>query len=394
MTASIRYLDARSALGSSLDECVDNLLGGHKPWRWLDFPKLQEPLQLPYFALPESADADATRIYSHLQEMTGKAIAAEGLDEAQRARTGLFIGSSSYDVGVSEANYFQALEQQSFAAGATDALPMGIVGYGKMAERLRAEFKLSPHCYSYSTACTSSANALLYAQRLLAAGLIDNALVIGVEFFNQTTLLGFHSLGLISPSQRLAPFAADRDGLVLGEACALVMLGRPDAAAPIQLELCGGAIATDNHSLTAAIADGSSLASVMTAALAETGVAAGDIKGIKAHGTASLMNDEAEAAALKQLFAGDLPAVFALKQFCGHTLGACGALELALAAGCLLRNRLPSNPGHQFDPALGVALNIQAGAAADGHYLFNCFAFGGNNNALVLRKTSRAEALQ
>lgn len=393
MTAAIRYLDARSALGSSLDECVDNLLAGHKPWRWQDFPALQEPLRLPYFALADSV-ADATRIYSHLHEMTAKAITAQGLDAAQRVRTGLFIGSSSYDVGVSEANYHQALEQQALDAGAPDPLPMGIVGYGKMAERLRAEFKLSPHCYSYSTACTSSANALLYAQRLIAAGLIDQALVIGVEFFNQTTLLGFHSLGLISPSQRLAPFAADRDGLVLGEACALVMLGRPDAAAPVQLELCGGAIATDNHSLTAAIADGSSLASVMTAALAETGVAAGDIKGIKAHGTASLMNDEAEAAALKQLFAGDLPAVFALKQFCGHTLGACGALELALAAGCLLRNRLPSNPGYQFDPALGVALNIQAGAAADGHYLFNCFAFGGNNNALVLRKTSRAEALQ
>lgn len=387
MPVAIRYLDARSALGLSLDECVDKLLAGHTPWRWQDFPQLQEPLRLPYFALPDSTYADASRIYSHLLEMTAKAIAAQGLDVGQCARTGLFIGSSSYDVGVSERNY-----QQALATGAADPLPMGIVGYGKMAEQLRREFQLSPHCYSYSTACTSGANALLYAQRLLAAGLIDYALVIGVEFFNQTTLLGFHSLGLISPSQRLAPFAADRDGLVLGEACALVMLARSDES--VQLELCGGAIATDNHSLTAAIVDGSSLAVVIAAALEETGVAAGDIKGIKAHGTASLMNDEAEAAALKQVFAESVPGVFALKQFCGHTLGACGVLELALVAGCLLRNRLPSNPGHQFDPALGVTLNSQVGAAPDGHYLFNCFAFGGNNNALVLRKTSRAGALQ
>lgn len=389
MTTAIRYLDARSALGMSLAECVDNLLAGHKPWRWQDFPQLQEPLQLPYFALPDSTDADACRIYSHLQEMTAKAIAVQGLDAGQRARTGLFIGSSSYDVGVSESTYRQAL-----ASDVTDPLPMGIVGYGKMAERLRCEFQLSPHCYSYSTACTSGANALLYAQRLLAAGLIDHALVIGVEFFNQTTLLGFHSLGLISPSQRLAPFAADRDGLVLGEACALVMLGRPDESAPVQIELCGGAIATDNHSLTAAIADGSSLAAVIAAALAETGVAADDIKGVKAHGTASLMNDEAEAAALKKVFAESLPAVFTLKQYCGHTLGACGVLELALAAGCLLRNGLPSNPGHQCDPTLGVALHSLDESAPDGHYLFNCFAFGGNNNALVLCKTSRTEAVQ
>lgn len=388
MTATIRYLDARSALGLSLDECVDNLLGGHQPWRWQDFPRLQEPMQLPYFALPDSTDADANRIYSHLYEMTAKAIAAQGLEAAQRGRIGLFIGSSSYDVGVSEANY-----QQALAKGAAEPLPMGIIGYGKMAAQLRREFQLSPYCYSYSTACTSSANALLYAQRLLAAGLIDYALVLGVEFFNQTTLLGFHSLGLISPSQRLASFAADRDGLVLGEACALVMLGRPDETAAIELELCGGAIATDNHSLTAAIADGSSLAAVITMALAETGVAASDIKGVKAHGTASLMNDEAEAAALRQVFAASLPSVFALKPFCGHTLGACGALELALTAGCLLRNRLPANPGHQYDPALALALNIHGGSAPDGHYLFNCFAFGGNNNALVLRKTSRAEVL-
>lgn len=385
MTAAIRYLDARSALGLSLDECVDNLLAGRRPWRWHNFPQLQEPLQMPYFALPDSTNAPATRIYSHLQEMTANAIAAQGLDAAQRARTGLFIGSSSYDVGVSEANY-----QRELHADATSAVPMGIIGYGKMAECLRSEFQLSSHCYSYSTACTSSANALLYAQRLLAGGLIDQALVIGVEFFNQTTLLGFHSLGLISPTQRLAPFANNRDGLILGEACAVVMLGRRDDSAPVQLELCGGAIATDNHSLTAAIADGSSLAIVMAAALAETGVAAADINAVKAHGTASLMNDEAEAAALKQVFAGSLPAIFALKQFCGHTLGACGALELALAAGCLLRNRLPSNPGHNVDPVLGVGLNIQAGEAPDGHYLFNCFAFGGNNNALVVRKTSRA----
>jgi 3-oxoacyl-[acyl-carrier-protein] synthase-1 len=388
MTAAIRYLDARSALGLSLDECVDNLLAGRRPWRWHDFPQLQEPLQMPYFALPESTGAEATRIYAHLQEMTAKAIAAQGLDATQRARTGLFIGSSSYDVGVSEDNYREKLHADP------TAVPMGIIGYGKMAERLRGEFRLSPHCYSYSTACTSSANALLYAQRLLAGGLIDQALVIGVEFFNQTTLLGFHSLGLISPTQRLAPFANNRDGLILGEACALVMLGRPDDSAPVQLELCGGAIATDNHSLTAAIADGSSLATVMAAAFADTGVAAADIKAVKAHGTASLMNDEAEAAALKQVFAESLPAIFALKQFCGHTLGACGALELALAAGCLLRNRLPSNPGHNFDPVLGVGLNIQAGAAPDGHYLFNCFAFGGNNNALIVRKTSRAEGGQ
>src|SRR5690625_8006879 len=86
----------------------------------------------------------------------------------------------------------------------------------------------------------------MYGHRLLSAGLADYALVLGVERFNHTSVLGFHGLGLISPTQRMRPFARERDGLLLGEAVGTVLLGRgtPAAGAP-RLRLCGGAIGTE-----------------------------------------------------------------------------------------------------------------------------------------------------
>src|SRR5690606_14559770 len=150
--------------------------------------------------------------------------------------------------------------------------------------------------YTYSTACTSSANAVLYAHRMLEAGVIDHALVVGLEHFNQMTVLGFHGLGLISPAGAMMPFSRGRDGLILGEGCGLILLSRSENEASLQI--CGGAIATDNHSLTAANVDGSSLAAVITQALSDSSITAETIIAIKAHGTASLMNDEAEAAGL------------------------------------------------------------------------------------------------
>src|SRR5690625_7512942 len=79
-----------------------------------------------------------------------------------------------------------------------------------------------------------------------------------------------------------------------------------------------------------------------------------------------------------------MPPAYALKPFVGHTLGACGALEVALTLGCLSQGTLPANPGTEPDAALAVTLNQGVQSARPGPYLFNCFAFGGNNNALII----------
>src|SRR5690606_20720978 len=125
---------------------------------------------------------------------------------------------------------------------------------------------------------------------------------------------------------------------------------------PAALQLCNGAIAIDNHSLTAANNDGSSLAGLMTKALTLAGLQPADIQAVKLHGTASMLNDEAEAAAVQRVFGAHRPHLFALKPYTGDTLGACGALELALLAGCVDWGILPGNPGFLSDPELGLSL--------------------------------------
>jgi len=375
MSSAIGYVAASCALGENLTEAVTNLLAARVAPRPETFTELADPVVMPYFAM-RGEERVAEAIYADLLRMAQSALG--GLSATARRRTGLFLGSSSFDVNVSESLYRQQLRERVLA------VPMPIVGYGKLAQRLGEQFTLSPHRHTYSTACTSSANALLYAHRMLEAKIIDHALVIGLEFFNATTLLGFHGLGLISPSGTLSPFSRERDGLVLGEGFAVVLLSREEQS---EISLCGGAITTDNHSLTAANADGSSIAAVIERAVADSGVDVTSIVALKAHGTASLMNDEAEAAGLKQLFPdASMPPVLTLKPFCGHTLGACGVLETALLVGCLQRGQIPGNPHAEVDPALAIPLLRETRAAPVGHYLLNCFAFGGNNNALVLRR--------
>lgn len=377
MATFIHHMDAHCALGLGLEPSVDGVLAAKQPVTELAFDQLRDPVRIPYCALPEDTTGDD--FYQHLERLCARVLG--GLSAQQRKRTALLLGSCSFDMQVAEARYRNDLAQRD----PEQAVPMPIVGYGKLARRLGDHFGLSLQRHSYSTACTSSANAILYGHRMLAAGLVDYALVLGVERFNHTSVLGFHGLALISPTQRIRPFARERDGLLLGEAVAALLLSRdaPAEGTP-RLRLCGGAIGTDNHSLTAANTDGQQLAQVIRAALADSQLSAQELVGVKAHGTASLKNDEAEAAALSAVFGGTLPTVFALKPFVGHTLGACGALEAALTLGCLSRGKLPANPGVRPDPTLAVTLNQAVRAAPQGPYLFNCFAFGGNNNALII----------
>jgi 3-oxoacyl-[acyl-carrier-protein] synthase-1 len=381
MSSFLIHADTRCALGTSFDEAVTALLSGQQQQlQQVAFDDLGDPVTLPYYTAPGFGDKNQEqRIYHFLRDMLEDALDRCPLSDSERAATGLFIGSSSFDINVSETLYSQELETS------TTATPLPIIGYGKIAADLQESFGLSPHAYTYSTACTSSANALLSAHRLLKAGVISHAFVMGVEFFNRTTLLGFHGLSLISASGRLSPFEARRDGLILGEGCGLLMLS---ATKKSDISLCGGATATDNHNLTAANGDGSTIAHVMGLALDNCELQASQLKGIKLHGTASLMNDEAEAAGIRML-QRPLPPLFALKPYIGHTLGACGVLEAALVYGCLRRGRLPGNAASgPTDERLGVSLLPAPRTADAGYYALNYFAFGGNNTCLILCKAA------
>ena len=135
--------------------------------------------------------------------------------------------------------------------------------------------------------------------------------------------------------------------------------------------------------MSAANPDGSTVAMVMQRALQAARLTPRDIDALKAHGTASLLNDEAEAAGMRQLF-GELPPLCAMKPWLGHTLGACGLNELLLFCAAADQGFLIGTPGIAADSDLGVRLNQQPRPLPAGNFMLNYFGFGGNNTSLIV----------
>lgn len=367
------------ALGEDLGECIRALKQEAAKVERRRITHVEEPIDIPYFGI-RNTDAQPSHelMYRTTAKVVRELIDSVGLETSELRKTGLFWGSSSFTVSDSEFQYFSAI-----GIGDADALAMPIVGYNKLPEQLARQFGLSSCVHSYATACTSSANALLYADMFMERGDVDHAIVVGSEFFNSATVLGFHGLELFSASGKMLPFDERRDGLVLGEGCAAVFASKKRVA---KHRFLGGASNTDSFSLTAANTDGSSIKELINKALLNAGKSVSDIDAIKVHGTASLLNDEAESAGLFSTFSiENMPVCYALKPYVGHTLGACGMVELALVVGAAEEGFVPSNIGvASTGIETGLVLNQVPKPSQQATVLLNYFAFGGNNTSLVV----------
>lgn len=367
------------ALGRGLTPSLEALRAGQRRTRTLELEGYGEAVRMPYYALAgETGDLFATdRFLDLIPEAAEEALAQAGLGQEARRRMGIFVGSTAFGVSRAESEYLEILAREP---GAAFALPR--VGFQEIADRLRETLGLGGPDFTFNTACTASANALLAAQRMISLGRLDTALVLGLELANRTTLTGFSGLQLVSGE--LKPFDAGRDGIVLGEGLGAAVLSAQ--AGPLGLRLAGGASNSDPFSVTTANPDGGSIAALQRRVLDLTGLRPQDVRAIKAHGTASPLNDAGEAAGLRGVF-DPLPPVLALKPFLGHTLGACGIIELALLGGALAQGWLPASAGFSVeDPALGVRPLLKEALAPVGAYLCNYFGFGGSNTSLVLEK--------
>lgn len=315
------------------------------------------------------------RFWRAAEAVVGHAIAAAGLTQDEVRQAAFLIGTSSLDIAVSEAIYQRELREGVDAHPLTSNSTMG-----RLAQRLRQAHGIAGPEYTICTACTASANALLYADQLVQSGRVRHAIVVGVEIFNQITALGFHGLELLA-KDGMKPFDSARGGLTLGESCAALVIGQ---ARTEGFHLRGGANLCDIHGISAANPDGSTVADVIRLALADARLAPDQIHGVKAHGTASLMNDEAEAAGMALVFA-TAPPICALKPFIGHTFGACGVTELILFCGMVERGYFPATPGVCAEPSdLGVRLEQKPLPIRPGVFQLNFFGFGGNNTSLVI----------
>ena len=318
------------------------------------------------------------RLYEVLDGVIERAIEAADLSASERAGLGVFLGSSSADVSVSEARFQRELarDEHAIALRASNSI-------ANLALHVRDRFGLAGPDYSFNTACTASANALVSASDMVGTGRLEAALVVGAELFNVVTAAGFQGLGLLSASG-MRPFDRDRDGLTPGEGCAALVLTarRRDEH---DLYLRGSATLCDTYSMSTTNPDGSTVAKVIRQALGRAGLAPGDIEALKVHGTASLHSDEAEVAGMRAVF-DPVPPLFALKPHIGHTLGACGLNELLVFRAAAARGLLPGTPGIASPGRadLGLALNQSLRPMERGHYMLNYFGFGGNNTSLIV----------
>ncbi|MFW6052180.1 MAG: beta-ketoacyl-ACP synthase [Myxococcota bacterium] len=232
-----------------------------------------------------------------------------------------------------------------------------------------------------STACTSSAKPLASAQRLLAADLADAVLVGGIDTLCAMTLRGFHSLDALS-STPCRPFAADRDGISIGEGGALLLLEREGDALAL-LESVGES--SDAYHISAPHPEGHGAQAAMERALALAGCAPSDVDHINAHGTGTRLNDVAESKAIARVFGTDVPVV-SVKGYVGHTLGAAGGTEAAMAIFALTEGWLPASLGAEpKDEKIAIRVPTEVTRGTFRRVMSNSFAFGGNNVSVLLR---------
>lgn len=236
-----------------------------------------------------------------------------------------------------------------------------------------------PSC-AVSTACSSSAKVFGHAARLIELGVIDAAVVGGVDSLCLTTLYGFNSLELLS-DDICRPWDAQRHGLSLGEAAAFALLER-DAAAP-QAWLRGVGESSDGFHMSSPHPQGAGAVDAMQAALAQAGVVPGEIDYLNLHGTATPNNDSAEDLAVNAVFGDRLPCS-STKGATGHTLGAAGGVEAAIAMLALQHGLMPGGLNRRTPDAalrsryLDANVEVRLRLVAS-----NSFGFGGSNACLV-----------
>jgi 3-oxoacyl-[acyl-carrier-protein] synthase-1 len=304
-----------------------------------------------------------------------------------RSRVGVFLGTSTSGV-LSTEIAFRHLDP------VTGALPAGFDYCGShnsfsVVDFVRRYLELEGPAVTVCTACSSSAKVFATAQRLIALDLIDAALVGGVDSLCLTTLYGFHSLQLTSPSP-CRPFDATRDGLSIGEAAAYVLLERLPTGAiePDSIRLLGVGESSDAYHMSSPHPEGAGARSAMQAALSAANVTPAEIDYINLHGTGTPSNDSAEDRAVSALFGASTPCS-STKGATGHALGAAGALEAVICALTLQSGLIPGGVNtRQQDPQLKLNYLTANRRARVQHVLSNSFGFGGANCALLFGRAA------
>lgn len=316
---------------------------------------------------------------------TKEAVARSGIDFGayDRVRCAVIFGAADTGHSTLDDNKYWIMK----------TMPHGVSAW------ISQEYQLEGPNFTVSAACASSAYAIAHGYDLIRSDRADVVIAGGASsIVNPEHVRGFNELGALSvandvPERASRPFSADRDGFVIGEGAAALVLESEESAAArgasIYGEVAGYAMTSEAYNIMAPRPGGVGMAKTMRLALSSAGIAREEVDYINAHGSSTPLGDEYETLAIKDVFgefAYGIP-VSSAKSMIGHTAAACGAIEAAITLMSIHTGVVTPTISYTPDPKLDLDYVPNHARAHDVRIaLSNAFAFGGCNATLVLRK--------
>lgn len=379
-----------SSLGDNLKENYSSLRSGKDG---LDYPKILETNHKLLVGEIEKKDSELAESLQIPEDHNFTRAALLGVQAVSDlllncdlrefpSETGFISGTSVGGIDATE-RYYREYSRNSAHRKFIQAQHPGFTT-GKIAEY----FGINSFVTTISTACSSSANAIMMGARLIEAGKLKRVIVGGSDCLTKFTLNGFNSLMILS-SKKNRPFDEHRDGLNLGEAAGYILLEADDLIGdkPVLGRITGYGNANDAYHQTASSENGEGAFLAMSKALQKAGISSENIDYINAHGTGTQNNDLSESRALMRIFGENMPPFSSSKGFTGHTLGAAGAVE-AIFSLLSLREQLIF-PNLNFEIAMaetGLIPVSEINRAPLNTVISNSFGFGGNCTSLIFSK--------
>ena len=344
----------------------------------------------PYFDNPKEARR-SDRVSQFTLAAAAEALEQAGEISADPARRGTYVGTGVGGIGTLEEQIEVRLSKGERRVSPF-LVPMMMAN--APAATISMRYGWQGPCENTVTACAAGTHAIGNAARMVADGRCDVVMAGGAEApFTPTAVAGFGNMTALSNSGDSRPFDTNRDGFVMAEGAAILVLEAWELAeargATILAEVLGSASTADAHHITAPSPGGVGAVTCMQLAMDDAGITPDQVRHINAHGTSTDKNDAAEAEAVAKVFGTDDsgPLVTSTKGITGHALGAAGALEAVAVLLAMQHGKVPPTAGLiERDPEL-PAINIVEGGPADwepGPSLSNSFGFGGHNGTLVL----------
>ena len=309
-----------------------------------------------------------------------------GIENPHEFRTGIVSATSVGGMGIAENHFMEYLDPYDQG----DYLDyIHHLDCSDSTEAIAKNLGIKNFLTTISTACSSSANAIMFGARLIRNNILDRVIVGGTDSLSRFTINGFNCLKILDP-QPCRPFDVSRAGLNLGEGAGYIVLESEKAAGSKKAyaALTGYGNANDAYHQTASSPDGDGAFTAMKKAFEISGVLPSEISYINAHGTGTELNDLSEGIAIKRIFGSAVPPFSSTKSFTGHTLAAAGGLEAVLSVlsirhGIIFPNLNFSHPIAELN--MYPETELREGISVS-HVLSNSFGFGGNTSSLIFSK--------